>query len=90
MIVVVDPFARIDTQAPPGGRAVISASDLPTLFQHWEIDYGVENVIADLKNSHILRSGIQMFSNTLSIVEHDISFQGENLSPLTICSRKLG
>ena len=74
LIVVVDPFARIDTQAPPGGRAVISASDLPTLFQHWEIDYGVENVIADLKNSHILRSGIQ---TTPYPLWHDI--KGENL-----------
>ena len=59
LIVVVDSFARIDTQSPTGGRAVISASDLPTLFQHWKIDYGVENVIADLEKPHILRSGIQ-------------------------------
>ena len=60
LIVVVDSFARIDTQSVAGGRrAVISASDLPTLFPHWNIDYQVENVIADLERPHILRSGIQ-------------------------------
>ncbi len=59
LIVVVDSFARIDTQNVAGRPPVISASDLPTLFRHWEIDYKVENVIADLENPHILRSGIQ-------------------------------
>ena len=59
VIVMVDPFMRSDTDVV--SRGVPSNSTLPTLFQHWGIEYDATSVVADPSRSFVLNNNQPYF-----------------------------